>query len=99
MIRPRSKPRPGRLKGEALQQLRMDCWFRDKGECQKCGIHTNYVADPMVSYSYHMSHIQAKRLGGDSLDNVETLCGDCHRKYHNYGPTMEKPCPPKSRNL
>jgi 5-methylcytosine-specific restriction endonuclease McrA len=47
--------------------------------------------------SFHMSHIKAKRMGGDFLDNVETLCGDCHRKYHNYGPSMEKPVPAKER--
>lgn len=42
-----------------------------------------------------MAHIQAKRRGGDSLDNVRTLCAECHRKEHNYGPSLTKPCPKK----
>jgi 5-methylcytosine-specific restriction endonuclease McrA len=98
MIRPREKARPGRLKGEDLYNLRVACWLRDSEICTRCGIHTLFHAPEWWPNSYHMAHIKAKRMGGDSLDNVETLCGGCHRKYHNYGPSMEKPCPPKSRN-
>ena len=91
MIRPRKKARPGRLKGRALEDLRVKCWLKDNEACVKCGVHTFYYAPHWASNSYHMSHIKAKRMGGDSLENVETLCGDCHRKFHAYGPSMEKP--------
>lgn len=37
MIRKRTKPRPGRLRGVALEMLRMMCYDRDHGICQECG--------------------------------------------------------------
>ena len=91
----RSKPRPGRLKGQALLELRADCYRRDFGICRKCGKCTNWDASQESDNSYHMSHIRAKRIGLDILENVETLCGACHRKFHSFGPSMQKPCPPK----
>lgn len=93
--RKRNKPRPGRLKGDALEALRLACWGRDKGECQKCGRFT-FPSEPRESdVSYHMSHKRGKRMWGDSLDQIEVLCGRCHRAFHNFGPSMEKPVPKK----
>lgn len=83
------------MKGIELQDLRRECWERDGGRCKKCGCYTIYDAPHSWMLSYHMSHIVAKAKGGDSLGNVETLCGDCHRKFHNFGPSMTKPCPKK----
>lgn len=99
MIASRSKPRPGRLKGKELIALRNACFDRDKGICQECRVWTNSDLYHQHPHSAHMAHIKAKRIGGDSLDNVRTLCGDCHRKEHAYGKEMVKPCPPKSPNL
>jgi 5-methylcytosine-specific restriction endonuclease McrA len=93
----RAKPRPGRLMGSALAALRESCWMRDRGLCKKCGTQTDYFIGSFAPNSYHMSHIKTKRIGLDTLDNVETMCGDCHRKFHNYGPSMTKPVPPKVR--
>jgi 5-methylcytosine-specific restriction endonuclease McrA len=93
-IRPRTKPRPGRLKGEDLEALRLSCFIRDGWKCKECGKGVA-LRPHECAWSAHMAHIKAKRIGGDSLDNVRTLCGDCHRKEHNYGPSMTKPCPPK----
>lgn len=73
--------------------------MRDKAICQKCG-HMCFNRLPQEhDESYHMSHKVAKARGGDTLDNVETLCGKCHRKFHNFGPSMTKPVPPKVQNL
>jgi hypothetical protein len=36
-------------------------------------------------------------MHGDDDSNVKTNCGRCHRQYHQNGPTMEKPCPPKPK--
>lgn len=103
----RAKPRPGRLKGRALQELRLACFERDGYRCQGEFFALTSMGRKMVRCdegviwesgfvsSGHMAHIQAKRRGGDALDNVRTLCGDCHRKEHAYGPSMEKPCPPR----
>src|SRR5690348_7136975 len=88
----RSRPRPGRLKGKGLQMLRVDCYARDRGRCQKCGVMTIFDAPPIWDNSYHMAHRKAKRIGGDSLQNVRVLCGKCHRTEHN-----PKACPPKPR--
>jgi 5-methylcytosine-specific restriction endonuclease McrA len=96
MIRKRAKPRPGRLKGKELYQLRWDCYNRDKGRCQECNRLTHWHSENELSADlYHMAHIKAKRIGGDNLANVRTLCGDCHRKEHQYGPSMTKPVPAK----
>lgn len=94
----RSKPRPGRLKGEALEKLRMECFRRDSFRCCKCGIAVlNMFLPHTDDRSAHMAHVKAKRIGGDSLSNVQTWCGACHRKFHNYGPSGVKPCPKKER--
>lgn len=91
----RSKPRPGRLKGPKLESLRMDCWDRDKGLCQRCGKKTHFYDDHEHPDSFHMAHRRNKAMWGDNIGNVQTECGDCHRKYHQRGPSMDKPCPPK----
>lgn len=79
----RGKPRPGRLKGEQLGYLRADCMLRDGGLCQTCGeTVTDFVPD-WHDRKYHMAHIKAKRIGLDTLDNVKTLCGSCHRDSHS----------------
>ena len=96
MIRSRrTKPRPGRLQSEELAALRRACFDRDKGVCQECGIDTWFDHHHLLSRSFHMAHIKGKRMHGDSLDNVRTLCGGCHRKEHQWGKSMQKPVPPK----
>jgi 5-methylcytosine-specific restriction endonuclease McrA len=90
-MKPRKKPRAGRLKGQELEDLRQACWARDKGCCVDCGQHAVYYAPHMWSNSYHMAHVRNKRMWGDNLDNVVTKCGDCHRSEHAGG----KPVPSK----
>lgn len=90
------KPRPGRLQGTALDMLRADCYLRST-DCDECGEYTVFNAPHTWPNSFHMAHIKAKRIGLDTLSNVRTLCGDCHRKEHNYGKSMDKPCPPKPK--
>lgn len=99
MIRTKRKdPRPGRLKGKSLEMLRLECYLRDSGRCVKCGKVVRlkpkgeYVYDPD---GFEMAHIRNRRMFGDHLDNVRTECGLCHKIFHAYGPTMEKPCPVK----
>lgn len=93
MIQPRKKPRPGRLKGDALIGLRIACFLRDTGRCVNCGKQLHFEArfdgDPDA---YDMAHKRNRRMWGDNIDNVESLCHDDHMKSHNAG---GKPCPPK----
>lgn len=98
MIRPRSKPRPGRLKGVELAMLRTECWARDKGRCQRCFRHTLMHAPVDWPNSFHMAHRRNKRMWGDTLENVQTECGSCHRQYHAQGPSMQKPVPAKEQS-
>ena len=98
MIRPRSKPRTGRLKEADLQALRAACWLRDKEACQRCGVHVLYFAPHWYPNAFHMAHKRNKRMWGDTLENVQTECGSCHRQYHAQGPSMQKPCPPKEQS-
>ena len=95
----RKKPRPGRLKGKDLEMLRHDCIYRDGGKCTNCGVFVYALLPHEDNRSAHMAHIQAKRRGGDSLENVRTLCGKCHRTEHAYGPSFQKPCPPKTKEV
>ena len=88
MIRRRSKPRPNRLKGRALAELRVECFMRDRGVCQRCGRGTVFGLLQECPDAFHMAHKRNKRMWGDTLDNVQTECGDCHRKYHQCGPSM-----------
>lgn len=91
----RTKPRPGRLQGEALDVLRVACYERDGSRCNNCSRLTNFDAPHEAIDSFHMAHVKGKRMHGDSLDNVRVECGDCHRKYHSFGPTRVKPVPAK----
>lgn len=91
----RSKPRPGRLKGDDLKMLRLACYDRDRGRCVACWVLVDPRLSPEADKSFHMAHRRGKRNFGDHIDQVETNCGACHRKFHNYGPSMQKPCPKK----
>jgi 5-methylcytosine-specific restriction endonuclease McrA len=84
-IRPRRRPRKGRLKGDDLARLRTNCFERDNWRCVLCGSRDDL----------EMAHIKAKRIGLDILSNVQTECAQCHRAFHQFGPTRVKPCKPK----
>ena len=54
--------------------LRLQCFQRDDGVCQICmRPKTNLVAHDTIPIS---------RGGENTLDNLITLCEDCHREYH-----------------
>jgi 5-methylcytosine-specific restriction endonuclease McrA len=97
----RSKPRPGRLKGKAMKALRLACFERDGYRCQ--AEHSLFESwefivkclRPVTWESGHLAHIGAKRRHGDSLENVRTLCAECHLIEHQYGKSGVKPCPSK----
>lgn len=53
--------------------LRKACGERDHFVCQDCGEPTGK--------SYHADHIVAREAGGgDTLDNLQTLCRPCHSR-------------------
>ena len=86
--------RQGRMKPADMKGLRMERFELDNWKCQKCFCDV-FDVDQRRNESAHLSHKQAKRRGGDSLQNTETLCGSCHRTLHQWGPSMKKPCAAK----
>lgn len=106
VIRPRSKPRRGRirLKGEAMAALRREVFERDGYQCQ----HMKVVAIPwepgkfyrkcnaVISWkSGHLAHIISRGRGGDdSLENCVTKCAHCHLviEHTNGGAEKIVPC-------
>ncbi len=93
----RAKPRPGRLDAAGIQAQRVRIFERDKGVCEDCGTLTIFNAPEEWDNSFHRAHRRNKRMYGDDDSNVKCSCGKCHRRYHQNGPSLEKPCPPKPR--
>lgn len=91
----RSKPRPGRLKGEDMALLRLAAYDRDMGRCVACRVIVDPRLPPEADKSFHLAHRRGKRMWGDHIDQVDTQCGKCHRTEHAYGKDRVKPCPPK----
>lgn len=81
---PRRRKTVVRLTGEALRELRWQCWNRDNGRCVACGIRVYFEArfagDPEA---YDLAHVKSRGAGGDdSLLNTRTLCHQCHMNQH-----------------
>lgn len=71
---------------ERNADLRIQCFQRDNGVCQLCRRpKTNLIAHDIMPLS---------KGGENVLDNLITLCGDCHRKYnkelHYEGRSLEE---------
>ncbi len=85
-----------RLKGDDLRALRLACFMLSDGRCTRCGkklyFTARFAGDPDA---YDMSHKRNKRMHGDSLDNVESLCHRDHMLQHSYGKSYIKPVPSK----
>ena len=69
------KRKPTRLKGKKLHDLYKKAWERDKGICQRCGKWVPPGTPP--------HHIIFRSQGGeDKLENLVTLCLECHQMIH-----------------
>ncbi|WP_411843451.1 RNA-guided endonuclease IscB [Salinicoccus sp. HZC-1] len=64
-------------KGDQLGfwNVREYVFFRDKHKCQHCKGKSN---DPILN----VHHIESRMTGGDSPDNLLTLCDSCHDLIH-----------------
>ena len=77
---PFPKTRTIRLKGEALEALRMFVYRRDGATCQDCGRMLLYD-HPWVLHPdrYHLAHIKSRGAGGsDTAENCLAKCSGCH---------------------
>ena len=78
------------IQGLEYQQGRqMDFWnvreyvlYRDKHTCQMCG---GKVKDPVLN----VHHIESRRTGGNSPDNLICLCKTCHNDLHQNGKKLK----------
>jgi len=86
-IRPRSKPRPGRLKGDDLTALRDACFDYHKGICGggKTDRHGKPLGcgQPCNPLAWEMAHIRGKRNFGDKPENVVPKHPICHQVYEH----------------
>ena len=70
-----------RLTGKAIGALRAQCFKRDGYACVECKQHGEFF-NPL-----EMAHIKSRGAGGsDVLENVRTLCRQCHRAEHGNPP-------------
>lgn len=68
-----------RRTGKDLEELRDECYERDGGKCVKCGRRLVHSPDSILQPdAYHMSHKRNKRMWGDTISNVESLCTHDH---------------------
>jgi 5-methylcytosine-specific restriction endonuclease McrA len=75
------RPRLALSPGE-YDRLRIRVLERDRWKCQRCGSSVNL----------QVHHLQYRgRLGPDALDNLISLCADCHYQEHRNVSRMHKP--------
>ena len=64
---------------EEWKWRRRETIIRDEYTCQKCGVK----GGPKGDASLEVHHITPVSEGGsDDLDNLKTLCADCHQQSH-----------------
>ncbi len=106
----RSKPRPGRLKGKAMESLRREVFERDGYRCQHTWMvdYWNPLDGTYMPFQRtcgkevtwengHLAHIISRGRGGpDTPENTCCKCSSCHIGIeHSYGPSGVKPVPKK----
>ena len=62
------------LKSIHWKQLRRIVLMRDNNTCKQCG----------CTKSLNVHHITYKRLGDESIDDLVTVCRNCHQAIHDH---------------
>lgn len=57
--------------------------WRDNYTCQCCKKHGNGI-------KFHIHHLESRATGGNSPNNLITLCEDCHTKFHKGVISLDK---------
>jgi len=70
------------------QKRRISIFQRDEWTCQKCDYEHSADSDKQL-HAHHVTPISEG--GGHSLDNLLTLCGECHMAVHTNGITPPVP--------
>lgn len=68
-------------------EARAEALSRDGGECVSCGL-SNEEHVERYEHGLHTHHIEPVSEGGDKFDleNLETVCAECHSERHNGKP-------------
>lgn len=74
-MNPQPKKQIIRLKGKAYKNLQKAVLARDNFTCQYCGVFTE-------TSPHHI--IYRSQSGDDTMENMISLCTDCHRKVHDH---------------
>lgn len=73
-----------------MSALRQRSWEERKSLCFYCHRTCSEKWDDLA-------HIRGKAMWGDNKENVSPAHHECHTKFHNFGPSLEKPCKAKER--
>jgi 5-methylcytosine-specific restriction endonuclease McrA len=66
------------------QSISRECLVRDGWTCQKCGITQDQLIKRGVDNMLHCHHKrQIKDGGSNKLENLITLCPQCHKEEHS----------------
>lgn len=65
------------MKSEMWQNLRMIIFNRDYCQCRQC--HKELNKD-----NFHCHHITYERFKFEAVDDLVTLCPECHEKIHEF---------------
>ena len=65
--------------GEDMSVRRHEIWERTGGFCERMGCNRNISEE-----TFHVHHKRHRSKGGaENMDNLEGLCGRCHKKEHS----------------
>lgn len=84
------KCQQGTLAGEKVVDCDSGDWYRQRRRaldrddylCQNCGVEVGWKTDPETADAHVHHKTPVMRGGTHKLENLETLCADCHRKHH-----------------
>jgi 5-methylcytosine-specific restriction endonuclease McrA len=69
-IRAREEQAAEAVRASIPEEVRVAVWVRDEGRCVRCGAEADLQFDHVIPVA---------KGGGNAVENVQVLCGDCNR--------------------
>lgn len=97
--------RRGELSDSQKEAVRHQVYVETGGKCElrlhpdcKKGVLPEFGETPWDHW--HLVHLRNKRMWGWGRSNLKGGCHVCHLiVLHQYGPSFQKPCPPKTKEV